>query len=56
MNDMHQVLAGVKELNERVRVAEVRATAAERQAQAIQQELTRSQARVKGKKNVQQYD
>ena len=49
MNDMQQILAGVNDLNERRRVAEVRATEAERQAQAIQQELTRSQAGVKGK-------
>ena len=37
------------ELNERVRSAEARASEAERQAQATQQELVRSQAGVKGK-------
>ena len=52
MNDMQQMLAGMHELNERVRTAEARATEAERQAQATQQEPVRSQARVKGKRKV----
>ena len=47
MTDM-QILAGMNELNERVQ-NEARATEAERQAQATQQELARSQAGVKGK-------
>ena len=47
MTDM-QILAGMTELNERVQ-NEARATEAERQAQATQQELARSQAGVKGK-------
>ena len=46
---MRQILACVNELNERVPNVEARATEAERQAQATQQELTRSQAGVKGK-------
>ena len=44
-----KVHAGMNELNERVQNAEARATEAERQAQATQQELARSQAGVKGK-------
>ena len=47
MTEMQQILAGINELNERVQNAEARATEAERQAQATQQELTRSQAVVK---------
>ena len=43
MTDMQQILAGMNELNERVQSAEARATEAERQAQATQQELVRSQ-------------
>ena len=39
----------MNELNERVQNAEARATEAERQAQATQQELVRSLAGVKGK-------
>ena len=39
----------MNELNERVQNAEARAMEAERQAQATQQELTRSQVGVKGK-------
>ena len=46
---MRQIVAGMNELNERVPNAEARATEAERQAQATQQERTRSQAGVKGK-------
>ena len=46
---MQQILAGMNELNERVQNAEARATEAERQAQATQQELARSQAGVLGK-------
>ena len=49
MTDMRQILACVNEMNERVPNAEARATEAERQAQATQQELTRSPAGVKGK-------
>ena len=49
MSDMQQIVAGMNELNERVQNAESRATEAERQAQATQQELSRSQAGVKGK-------
>ena len=49
MTDMQQILADMNELNERVQNAEARATEAERQAQATQQELARSQAGVKGK-------
>ena len=49
MTDMQQILAGMNELNERVQNAEAWATEAERQAQATQQELARSQAGVKGK-------
>ena len=51
MTDMQQILAGMIELNERVQSAEARATEAERQAQATQQELARSHARAKGKAN-----
>ena len=40
---------GMNELNQRIQNAEARATAAEGQAQATQQELPRSQAGVKGK-------
>ena len=43
-----QLFAGMDELNERVQNAEARATEAERQAQATQQELARSHAGVKG--------
>ena len=46
---MQQVLAGMKELNERVQNAVARATEAERQTQATQQERARSQAGVKEK-------
>ena len=49
MTDMQQILAGMSELNESVQNAEVRTTETERQAQATQQELARSQAGVKGK-------
>ena len=49
MTDVQQILAGMNELNERVRNAEARATEAERQAQATLQELARSQAGVEGK-------
>ena len=49
MTDMQQNLAGTNELNERVQNAEARATDSERQAQATQQELARSEAGVKGK-------
>ena len=48
MTDMEQI-PGMNELNERLQNAEARATEAERQAQATQQELARSQAGVKGK-------
>ena len=43
MSKLHQTLAGMNELNERVQNAEARATEAERQAQAT------PQARAKGK-------
>ena len=43
MTDMQQLLVGMNELNEGVQIAEARATDAERQAQATQQELARSQ-------------
>ena len=46
---MQQIHAGMNELNEREQNAEARATEAERQAQATQQELVRSQAGVKRK-------
>ena len=46
---MQQILAGMNVLNERVQNAVARATEAERQAQATQQEFARSQAEVKGK-------
>ena len=46
---MRQIVAGMNEFNERVPNVEARATEAERQAQATQQELTRSQAGVTGK-------
>ena len=46
---MQQILAGMTELNERAQNAEARATEGERQAQATQQGLARSQAVVKGK-------
>ena len=46
MTDMQQIFAGMNELNERVQNAEAQATEAERQAQATQQELARSQAGV----------
>ena len=49
MTDMQQIVAGMNELNERVQSAEARATDAERQAQATQQELVRSKVGVKGK-------
>ena len=49
MAQVQQILAGMNELNQRIQNAEARATAAERQAQATQQELARSQAGVKGK-------
>ena len=49
---MQQILAGMSEWNERVQNAEARATEPERQAQATQQELARSQAGVKGKGKV----
>ena len=49
MTERQQILAGMNELNERVQNTEARATEAERQAQATQQELTRLQAGVKGK-------
>ena len=42
-------MAGMNELNQRVQNAQARATAAERQAQATQQELARSQPGVQGK-------
>ena len=48
---LQQVLAGMHELNERVQNVEARSTEAERQAQATQQELARSQAGAKGKEN-----
>ena len=41
MTDMQQILAAMNELNERVLNAEARATEAERQAQATQQERAR---------------
>ena len=47
---MQQVIAGMTELSERIVATEVRAAEAERQAQATQQELMRSQARAKGKR------
>ena len=47
---MQQVIAGMTELSERILATEVRAAEAERQAQATQQELMRSQARGKGKR------
>ena len=46
---MQQIVAGMTELNERAQNAEARATEGERQAQATQQGLARSQAVVKGK-------
>ena len=49
MTDMQQIFVGMSELNERAQNAEARAIEAERQAQATQQELARSQAGVKGK-------
>ena len=49
MSEFQQILAGMNELNERVQDAAARATEAERQAQATQQELARSQTGVKGK-------
>ena len=54
MTDMQQILAGMNELNKRVQNAEARATEAERETQASQQELARSQAGVKGRGRVQQ--
>ena len=42
-------MAGMNELNQRVQNAQARATAAERKAQATQQELARSQPGVQGK-------
>ena len=42
MMEMQRLLVGMSELNERVRAAEARATDAERQAQATQQEVARS--------------
>ena len=47
---MQQVIAGMTDLSERILATEVRAAEAERQAQATQQELMRSQARAKGKR------
>ena len=49
LKDMQQILAGMNELNESVQNAEAPATETERQAQATQQDLIRSQAGVKGK-------
>ena len=49
MNDMQQVVAGMSELNERFLAAEASAAEAERQPQATQQELMRSQAGAKRK-------
>ena len=46
---MQQILAGMNELNERAQNAEARVTEGERQAQATQQGLARSQAAVEGK-------
>ena len=46
---MQQILADMNELNERAQNAKAPATEGERQAQATQQELARSQAGVKGK-------
>ena len=52
LREMQQLLAGTQELNERARAAEARADA-ERQAQATQQELARSQqAGAKGREEV----
>ena len=42
MTEKQQLIVGVNELNETVRAAEARATEAERQAHAAQQELARS--------------
>ena len=44
---MQQILASMNELNDRAQNAEARATEAEQQAQATQQELVRSKAGVK---------
>ena len=49
MTDMHQILACMNELNERVENAKARAMEVGRLAQATQQEFARSQAGVKGK-------
>ena len=49
MTEMQQILAGMNELNETVQKDEARATEAERQAPATQQEFARSQVGVKGK-------
>ena len=49
-----QVLAGMNELNERVQDAEARATEAEPQAQATQQELERRKLEGKERGKVQQ--
>ena len=50
MTDMQQLLLGANQLTESVRISEAQATDAERQAQATQQELARSQqAGAKGK-------
>ena len=49
MAEIHQILDGMNELSERAQNVEARATEAERQAQATQQELARSQAGVKRK-------
>ena len=49
MTDMQQILACMNEFIERGQNAEARATEAERQAQATQQELARSQPGVKEK-------
>ena len=47
MSEMQQILAGRNELNERVRNAvKPRATEAERQAQATQQELVKENTRI----------
>ena len=50
MTEMQQILAGMNEFNERVQQAEARATEAERQDLATQQDFARlHQAGAKGK-------
>ena len=48
MTDTQQIFAGMNELNERGHNAEARGIEGEREVQATQQELVRSQAGVKG--------